>query len=212
MGDRLRPGRPRRGRVGPEPPADGLVCHRAAGGGRCDGERPGWRRHRGSAGHPASSWRGGSVRSGRPNRWRSWSTSWVPGRRRALALRTYLSWPGSRRVCRPPRQVAMPAEWPRVFAGLAADPDAQVRSRRDGGWQLTFGDPKAQGGGSHRRPGRSPGRASSRVAKRSRPCSRSKDPTLTGTAECADRRPGASAARRCAACPPMTTPRRRESY
>jgi putative membrane-bound dehydrogenase-like protein len=41
------------------------------------------------------------------------------------------------------RQVAMPAEWPAVFARLAAHPDPQVRSRTMS-LALTFGDPKAR--------------------------------------------------------------------
>ncbi len=41
------------------------------------------------------------------------------------------------------RQVAMPAEWPRVFATLAADADARVRSRAVA-LALTFGDPSAR--------------------------------------------------------------------
>ncbi len=41
------------------------------------------------------------------------------------------------------RQVAMPAEWPRVFATLATDADARVRSRAVA-LALTFGDPSAR--------------------------------------------------------------------
>jgi putative membrane-bound dehydrogenase-like protein len=41
------------------------------------------------------------------------------------------------------RQVAMPAEWPKIFPALAADADPQVRSRAMG-LALTFGDPKAR--------------------------------------------------------------------
>jgi putative heme-binding domain-containing protein len=41
------------------------------------------------------------------------------------------------------RQVAMPAAWPKVFAALDADPDADVRSRAVA-LGLTFGDPAAR--------------------------------------------------------------------
>ena len=41
------------------------------------------------------------------------------------------------------RQVAMPAEWPSVFARLAADADPRVRSRSMA-LALRFGDPKAR--------------------------------------------------------------------
>jgi putative heme-binding domain-containing protein len=41
------------------------------------------------------------------------------------------------------RQAAMPAAWSRVFAALAADPDAQVRARAMA-LALTFGDPSAR--------------------------------------------------------------------
>ncbi len=41
------------------------------------------------------------------------------------------------------RQVAMPADWPKVFSSLLADKDARVRSRSVA-LALTFGDPKAR--------------------------------------------------------------------